>query len=117
MLKSQTITEKGHIMSTLPASSQIGLLIHPGTYLQEEFLTPLSLSKSHAAKALNISAANLSRFVSGQQSVSLELAVRLGKAFGTTAQFWLNLQQSYDLAQLRQGRWAEIEAEVHPLSA
>lgn len=95
----------------------IGLTVHPGEYLADEYLAPMGLSRRKAAEALNISAANLSRFIAGKQSVSIELAVRLGKAFGTTAQFWLNLQQAYDLASLRTERWAEIEAEVRPLSA
>ena len=94
-----------------------GLAVHPGEYLAEEFLEPLGLSMRRAATALNISAANLSRFVAGKQSVSTELAVRLAAAFGTSAQFWLNLQQSYDLAELRAGRWTAIEAEVERLSA
>ena len=89
-----------------------GLMVHPGAYLREEFLVPLELTNIEASKALKISASNLSRFVAGKQSVSTELAVRLGKAFGTSAQFWLNLQQAYDLASLRQGRWEAIEAEV-----
>jgi addiction module HigA family antidote len=94
-----------------------GLTVHPGEYLAEEFLKPLGLSMRRAATALNISAANLSRFVAGKQSVSTELAVRLAAAFGTSAQFWLNLQQAYDLAELRAGRWTDIEAEVERLSA
>jgi addiction module HigA family antidote len=105
-------------MTRIPArAGLIGLKIHPGAYLAEEYLDPMGLSRRKAAEALNISAANLSRFIAGKQSVSIELAVRLGKAFSTTAQFWLNLQQAYDLAVLRSEGWAEIEAQVRPLSA
>ncbi|MAP47883.1 MAG: addiction module antidote protein, HigA family [Oceanicaulis sp.] len=104
-------------MTKIDAPLVTGLTVHPGEYLAEEFLEPLGLSMRRAATALNISAANLSRFVAGKQSVSTELAVRLAAAFGTSAQFWLNLQQAYDLAQLRAGRWSDIEAEVERLSA
>ncbi|MCW5724038.1 MAG: HigA family addiction module antidote protein [Maricaulaceae bacterium] len=96
---------------------KIGLAIHPGAYLREEFIRPLGLSNRAAAAALGISAANLSRFTAGKQAVSTELAVRLGKAFGTSAHFWLNLQQLYDLAMLKSGRWTEIEAEVKVVAA
>lgn len=100
-------------MTHIPATDgMIGLLVHPGEYLKEEYLRPLGLKNRHVADALKISASNLSRFLAGKQAVSIELAVRLGKAFGTSAQFWLNLQQAYDIASLRQSRWAEIEAEV-----
>ncbi|WP_430430423.1 HigA family addiction module antitoxin [Oceanicaulis sp.] len=104
-------------MSQTDETMATSLKVHPGEYLAEEFLKPLDLSTRRAATAMNISAANLSRFVTGKQSVSTELAVRLGAAFGTSAQFWLNLQQTYDLAELRAGRWRDIEAEVTRLSA
>lgn len=100
-------------MNYIPArEGVIGLTVHPGEFLTEEYIRPLGLKSRQVAAALKISPSNLSRFLAGKQSVSTELAVRLGKAFGTSAQFWLNLQQAYDLATLRQGRWDEIEAEV-----
>lgn len=105
-------------MTHIPATEgAIGLLVHPGAFLKEEYLRPLDLKNRQVADALNISPSNLSRFLAGKQSVSTELAVRLGKAFATSAEFWLNLQQAYDIASLRQGRWDQIEAEVESVRA
>ncbi|WP_158272123.1 HigA family addiction module antitoxin [Marinicauda salina] len=105
-------------MTRIPAEDGVvGIVVHPGAYLRDEFIAPLGLSNRAVADALGISPSNLSRFIAGKQSVSTELAVRLGKAFGTSAQFWLNLQQTHDIAALRRGRWAEIEAEVKVVAA
>ena len=74
-----------------------GLLIHPGDVLREDFLVPHGLTASELAGRLGLPANRITRLVNGQTSVSHETAVLLGVAFGTTAEFWLNLQVKHDL--------------------
>jgi len=70
---------------------------HPGEILKEDYLEPLGLSISDAAKGLGISRKGLSEIVNGRTGISPVMAVKLSKAFDTTAELWLNLQSQYDL--------------------
>ena len=71
--------------------------IHPGEILMEEFLKPLELSQYRLAKDINVPAIRISQIVHGKRAVSADTALRLGKYFGNSAKFWLNLQSHYDL--------------------
>ncbi|MBI4061896.1 MAG: HigA family addiction module antidote protein [Elusimicrobia bacterium] len=70
---------------------------HPGGIIKRHYLEPLSLSVSRAAAALGVSRKTLSKIVNERGAVTPEMALRLSKAFHTTPQLWLNLQQHYDL--------------------
>ncbi len=70
---------------------------HPGEVLKEACLEPLDLSITEAAKALGVTRETLSRLVNGKTGVSPEMAIRLSKAFKTSPDVWLNMQQKYDL--------------------
>jgi len=70
--------------------------IHPSEFLQE-ILDDLHLSQAELARALGISTMRVSHVLKGTRPVSAELALRLGRAFGQSPQYWLNLQTSYDL--------------------
>jgi antitoxin HigA-1 len=74
---------------------------HPGEVLRELCLEPLGLSVTEAAEALGVSRNNLSELLNGHIGVSPEMALRLGMAFNTSAEVWLNMQTAYDLAQAR----------------
>lgn len=74
---------------------------HPGEYVSEECIKPLGISVTKAAEGLGVSRSTLSRLVNGQIGVSPEMAVRLSKAFGSTPEMWLRLQNAYDLAEAR----------------
>ena len=74
---------------------------HPGEVLREMYLIPLGLTVTGAAKALGVTRKALSELVNGRSGVSTSMALRLSKAFGTTAELWLNMQQNYDLWQAR----------------
>src|SRR5215510_16279024 len=74
---------------------------HPGEVLRELCLEPLGLSVTQTAKALGVSRKNLSELLNGHIGVSPEMALRLGMAFNTSAEVWLNMQMSYDLTQAR----------------
>ncbi|MDH2154182.1 HigA family addiction module antitoxin [Stenotrophomonas sp. GD03657] len=72
-------------------------LVHPGEILQEEFLTPMNLTGRALAFALFVTPARISQIINKKRSVTADTALRLARYFGTTAQFWLNLQTQYDL--------------------
>jgi antitoxin HigA-1 len=87
---------------------------HPGETIKEDCLAPLGLSVNQLAKALGITAARLNEIVRGRRGVTADTALRLARYFGTSAEFWLNLQSFYDLrmAEIRAGR--QIEKTVEP---
>jgi addiction module HigA family antidote len=70
---------------------------HPGEVLKDMFIDERNLTITEVAKGLNMARANLSAVVNGHAGVSPELAVKLSEAFGNTAQFWVNLQNNYEL--------------------
>lgn len=71
--------------------------VHPGEVLKEEFMTPLGLSANALARALRVPANRISAIVNADRGITADTALRLAKALGTTPDFWLNLQQRYDL--------------------
>ena len=71
--------------------------VHPGEILKEEFMRPLGLSANALARALRVPPNRISAIVNGSRSVTADTALRLAKAFGSTPDFWLNLQKQYDL--------------------
>jgi addiction module HigA family antidote len=70
---------------------------HPGEILKDMFISERNLTITEVAKGLNMARANLSAVINGHMGVSPELAVKLSEAFGNTAQFWINLQNNYEL--------------------
>ncbi len=70
---------------------------HPGEILKEDYLVPLELSITETASALGVTRQALSALINGRGGVSPEMAIRLSKAFNTSPQLWLNLQQLFDL--------------------
>ena len=70
--------------------------IHPGEYLRE-ILDDMVLTQAALAEAIGVSAMRVSHLLKGDRPVTAELALRLGRAFGQTPQYWLNLQSTYDL--------------------
>ena len=74
---------------------------HPGEVIRELCLEPLEISVTAAARALGVTRKALSELLNGRSGVSPAMALRLAKAFDTTAESWLNLQQQYDLLQAR----------------
>jgi addiction module HigA family antidote len=72
--------------------------IHPGSFLKDE-LNALDWSARKFAEHIHVAHNAVTGIVNGQRSISAQMAIRLGQAFGTTAQYWLNLQTRYDLKQ------------------
>jgi addiction module HigA family antidote len=71
--------------------------IHPGEVLAEEFLAPLGLSQYRLAQDLSVPPRRINEIVHGKRGISADTALRLARYFGTSPQFWLNLQARYDL--------------------
>lgn len=85
-------------------------LVTPGEVLAEEFLKPLGISEYKLAQDLDIPRVRINAVVRGLRGISPDTAVRLALYFGTTPQFWLNLQSDYDLRKLdREGAIPKIE--------
>jgi addiction module HigA family antidote len=72
--------------------------MHPGEVLREEFLVPLSLSPYALAKICDVPRTRIERIAREEISITADTALRLSKALGTTAGFWLNLQTQFDIA-------------------
>ncbi|NKC00285.1 MAG: HigA family addiction module antidote protein [Pseudomonadales bacterium] len=87
---------------------------HPGEILKEFCLKPLELTVTKTAQALGVSRKTLSAILNGRAGISPEMAIRLGKAFNTSAESWLNQQLQYDLWQAQQ---AVGDVKVQPLVA
>jgi addiction module HigA family antidote len=83
--------------------------IHPGEILREEFLRPLDMSDNAFSKVIGVPANRVSTITSGVRGVTADTALRLAQALGTTPQFWMNLQQSYDLRTVQQDREVATE--------
>ena len=71
--------------------------IHPGEILDTEFMRPLNISQNALGKALGVSPRRINEIVHGRRAITADTAMRLSRYFGTTAQFWLNLQSEYEL--------------------
>lgn len=71
--------------------------IHPGEILKEEFLKPLKLSEYRLAKDINVPPIRINEIVHGSRAITADTALRLGRYFSTSAQFWINLQAHYEL--------------------
>ena len=71
--------------------------VHPGEILDHEFMKPLNLSQNALGKALGVPPRRINEIVHGKRGITADTAIRLSRFFGTTAQFWLNLQAEYEL--------------------
>ncbi len=83
---------------------------HPGGIVRRQCLEPLGLTVTRAAEGLGVTRQSLSELLNGRAGVSVEMAIRLSKAFGSTPETWLGMQMAHDLWRAR-GRAREIEVE------
>ena len=87
--------------------------IHPGEILIEEFLNPMAISQYRLAKDISVAPRRINEIVHGLRAVSADTALRLGRYFGISPQFWLNLQSHYDLAMAEDRIGDRLAEEVH----
>ena len=122
-LKSQTTTEPGRARRTTTDESRLMTKrlpsdrppTHPGEMLLEEFLKPLGVSQSAFAIRLGVSFPRLNEIIPGRRSVTLDTALRLARVVGMSADFWLGLQQDWDLWHAMRSDKAAAIAELEPL--
>ena len=91
--------------------------IHPGEILLEEFMKPLDLSIDSLAMALRVPTMRISDIVNEALPISADTAIRLGRYFSTTSEFWMNLQRDYDLRTAANKSRTAIEKDVKPRTA
>jgi antitoxin HigA-1 len=90
--------------------------IPPGEILLEEFLLPLGLSQNKLARDLDVPVARINDIIHARRGISADTALRLSIYFGTTAEFWLNLQSRYDLKIVSKSAGSAIKKVVRPLA-
>jgi addiction module HigA family antidote len=88
---------------------------HPGVVLREDFLMAMGISANHLALRTRMPATRVGEILHGRRSVSADTALRLARYFGTSAEFWLNLQAAHDLSKARLELARTIERDVEPL--
>lgn len=88
--------------------------IHPGEILKEEFMEPLTLSANRLAKHIGVPANRITAIINGTRGITGDSALRFAKAFGTTAQFWMNLQVQYELQVAQKSLGDDM---IEPLNA
>lgn len=89
--------------------------LHPGEVLMEEFLIPLKISQHQLALAMRVAQQKINDIARGKRSITSDTALRLAAALGTTPEFWLGLQQEYDLDCARNKVGDSIRVEVKQL--
>ena len=91
--------------------------IHPGEVLLEEFLRPLGISQNRLAREINVPPRRINEIVLGKRAVTADTAVRLARYFGTTEQFWMGLQDDYELEEAHAALGSRLDSEVKRLHA
>jgi len=89
--------------------------MHPGEVLREEFLIPLGLSAGALAKTCGVPRTRIERIANEETAITADTALRLGKALGTSAQLWLNLQNEFDVRTARHRIGKELDS-IIPVS-
>ena len=88
--------------------------VHPGEVLLEEFIKPMKLSQNRLAIEIGVDARRINEIALGTRSVTADTALRLGRYFGVSPQFWLGLQAEYDLDVARDNLGRRLDREVRP---
>lgn len=91
--------------------------IHPGEQLREEFMKPLGLSAYRLAKDIGVPVSRVQDIAAERRAITGDTALRLARYFGTSPEFWLNLQRDYELERAEIAVGAQIAATVHPRAA
>jgi|SRR5699024_2308563 len=88
--------------------------IHPGEILMDEFLEPMGITQHKLSVSIGVPPRRINEIVHGKRRISADTALRLGRYFGMTAQFWINLQSHYDLEVQREAIGDQLD-EITPL--
>ena len=90
--------------------------VHPGEVLDEDFLKPLELSQYRLAKAIHVPPRRINEIILKKRGITADTALRLARYFGTTADFWLNLQTGFEKETALRGKTAATLAKIVPLA-
>lgn len=93
----------------LERQTAAGWAVHPGEILEEEFLKPLALSQYRLAKEIGVPSQAVNDIVRRKRGISADMALRLGRFFATSAEFWLSLQVAYDIHSVAKAAKKRIE--------
>jgi addiction module HigA family antidote len=88
--------------------------IHPGVTLREDFLKPLGLTPNRLAMELMVPVTRINDIVRSKRAITADTALRLARYFGTTPQFWMNLQANYEIERAEDARGPEIAGRIRP---
>jgi addiction module HigA family antidote len=91
--------------------------VHPGEILREDLLKPLGISINRLGRDLRVPVTRMSEIVNGRRGITADTALRLARYFGTTPEFWMNLQASFDLGVAQRASADRIARDVHPREA
>jgi len=100
-------------------TAEQSITTHPGEILREEFLKPHGMSANALARAIRVPPNRITAIIAAEKprAVTPDTALRLGRLFGTTPNFWINLQTAYDLSVAIAENGKQIESDVNPLAA
>lgn len=90
--------------------------IHPGETLLKEFLKPMNISQSKLANAIGVPPRRINEIVLGKRTITADTALRLAKVFGNSVQFWMGLQDEYEVGEARQAIQGQLD-QVMPITA
>ena len=90
--------------------------VHPGEVLLEEFLKPMGLSQNRLSLEIGVHARRINEIVLGKRRITADTALRLARYFGTSPQFWMGLQNDYDLDVAADALGNRLEVEVRPMA-
>jgi addiction module HigA family antidote len=88
--------------------------VHPGEILREDLMRPMGISINRLARDLRVPVTRISEIVNCRRGISADTALRLSRYFGSTPEFWMNLQAAYDLEVAERESKRQIERDVHP---
>jgi addiction module HigA family antidote len=91
--------------------------VHPGEILQQEFMLPLGISINALARELHVPVSRISKLVNRDRGITADTAMRAARYFGTSAEFWMNLQSRYDLLTAKKSIYKIIRRQVRPLAS
>jgi len=91
--------------------------IHAGEILLEEFMQPFAISQNALAKSLNVTPRRINEIVNKKRAITADTALRLSKFFGNSAEFWMNLQNTYELEMARDKLFEQIDSEIELFQA
>ncbi len=77
------------------------MIIHPGEILEQDFLEPMGITAYRLSKAIGVQQTRISQIIKGNTRITADMATRLSKFFGTSAEVWMNLQSKYDIKKIR----------------